>query len=232
MVDDWTCLLFHGDFGCGIGGPETVAFVILLAFVIGQSIAWVYIWTHNGLSYSRTFASSLVIIPVLVAIMLFLMAGSMVVAFGLLAVFAVVRFRNVLKDTRDTTFILWAITEGLGIGTLRFSTSLIAAIGIAAVMFYLRFTDFGSRHRFDAVLTLRMAGDSPCNMDAISNILRRHSLRVLLTNERRRTDAGVDLSYRLLLRNPKRDSELKLELDQTQGLEQVSLFLREDESEI
>lgn len=232
MVNEWTGLLFHGDYGCSIGGPETVAFVILLAFVIGQSIAWIYIWTHHGLSYSRTFVSSLVVIPVLVAIMLLLMAGSMVVAFGLLAVFAVVRFRNVLKDTRDTTFILWAITEGLGIGTLRYSTSLIAALGIAVVLIYLRFTDFGSRHRYDAILTLHMNGDAACGMTTLNNILRRHSLRTLLTNERRRTDAGVDLSYRLLLRNPKRDSELKFELDQIQGLEQVSLFLREDESEV
>ena len=33
--------------------------------------------------------------------------------------FGVVRFRNVLKDTRDTIFILWAIMEGVAIGTTR-----------------------------------------------------------------------------------------------------------------
>ena len=229
---DLTSLLLQGDYGGGICSPETVAFVILLAFVVGQFIGWIYMWTHHGLSYSRTFVASLVAIPVLVALMLLLMAGSVVVAFGLLAVFAVVRFRNVLKDTRDTTFVLWAITEGLGIGTLRYSTSLTAALGIAFVLVYLRITDFGSRHRYDAVLTLHISGDPECCMSTLGDVLRRHSLRVLLTNERRRVDEGVDLSYRLLLRDPRRDGELKSELDQTQGFEQVSLFLREDESEI
>src|SRR6056297_1310075 len=127
-------LLFQGDYGGAARGPETVAFVLLLAFLIGQFVGWIYMWTHHGLSYSRTFVASLVVIPVLVSLMLLLMAGSVVVAFGLMAVFAVVRFRNVLKDTRDTTFILWAITEGLGIGTLRYSTSLIAALGVALVL--------------------------------------------------------------------------------------------------
>lgn len=225
-------LLFHGDYGGATGGPGTAAFVILLAFVVGQFVGWIYMWTHRGLSYSRTFVTSLVVIPVLVGLMMLLMAGSIVVAFGLLAVFAVVRFRNVLKDTRDTAFILWAITEGLGIGTLRYSTSLIAALGVALVLVYLRVTEFGSRHRYDAVLTLRMTGDPVSGTAALQGILRRHSLRVLLTNERRQTNAGVDLSYRLLLRDPKRDGELKSELDKTQGTEQISLLLRDDESEI
>ena len=125
-----------------------------------------------------------------------------------------------------------SITEGLGIGTMRFSTSLIAALGVAVVLVYLWVTEFGSRHRYDAVLTLRMTGDPAAGAAALQGILRRHSLRVLLTNERRLTDAGVDLSYRLLLRDPKRDSELKSELDKAHSFEQVSLFLREDESEI
>jgi len=98
------------------------------------------------------------VIPALVAVMMVLMAGSLVVAFGLLAVFAVVRFRNVLQDTRNTSFVLWSITEGLGIGTLRYTTALIADVGIAAIVVYLRFTDFGSRHRYDAVLNLRLTG--------------------------------------------------------------------------
>jgi len=189
-------------------------------------------WTHHGLSYSQAFVMSLVIVPVLVSLMLLLLAGSIVVAFGLLAVFAVVRFRNVLKDTRDTVFILWAITEGLGIGTLRFSTSLVAAAGVAAVLVYLKVADFGSRQRYDAVLTLRITGDVALAMPSLQDVLRRHSRRVLLTNERRRTDAGAELAYRLLLRNPSRDGELKAELDQMPGLEQISLFLRNDESEI
>ena len=59
--------------------------------------------------------------------MMMLMTGGLIVAFGLLAVFAVVRFRNVLKDTRDTSYILWAILQGLAVGTFKFSTAVIAA---------------------------------------------------------------------------------------------------------
>lgn len=231
-MNDFINMVFNGDYGPTPGGPETTLFTLLFAFVIGQFIGWMYMLTHRGLSYSQTFVASLVVIPVIVAMMMMLMAGSIAFAFGLLAVFAVVRFRNVLKDTRDTTFILWAIMQGLGIGTFKYSTALISAFGIAAVLGYLRMTAFGSRHRYDAVLTLQLTGDLAGGIATLKQILHRHSSRARLTSERKLTDEGLDLSYRLLLRDPARYDELQWALKQTEGFERVSLFLREDESEL
>ena len=231
-MNTWLDLRFGGDYGGGPAGPETALFVIVYAFVVGQFIGWIYMLTHKGLSYSQTFVASLVVIPVIVAMLMLLMANSFVVAFGLLAVFAVVRFRNVLKDTRDTTFILWTIMEGLGIGTMKFSTSLIGALGVAVVLVYLRITAFGSRHRYDAVLTIQLTGDLVTGVATLKRVLHRHSSRIHLTSERKLTDEGLDLSYRLLLRDPSRYEELQWALTQTEGFQRISLFLREDESEL
>ncbi|MFT5526955.1 MAG: hypothetical protein ACI9G1_005797 [Pirellulaceae bacterium] len=230
-MSDWTYTLFHSDLGSA-NGPELTVFVLLLAFVIGHVIGWVYMWTHRVLSYSNTYVASLVVVPVIVSLMIMLMSGNMFVAFGLLAVFAVVRFRNVLKDTRDTAFILWAIMEGLAVGTQRFSTAIIGMVGVGFVFGYLRLTAFGSRHRYDAILSLRLAGDLVTGVKTLNEILDQHCSRIHLASERRLTEEGVDLSYRLLLRNPTRNSELHWALRQTEGLENVSLFMREDESEI
>ena len=231
-MGDFFGQLFHADSGAAAMGPDTVVFVILLSFVIGHAIGWVYMLTHRSLSYSQTFTASLVVVPSLVALMILLMAGSLVFAFGLLAVFAVVRFRNVLKDTRDTTFILWAIMEGLAVGTLRYSTALIGVLGISAVFFYLRMTSFGSRHRFDAILSLRLTEDLAGGVSELKGILRRHCSRSLLATERKLSDEGLDLSYRLLLRDPDRQDELRWDLSQSEGLENISPYMRDDESEM
>src|SRR5262245_58485905 len=115
----------------------TVVLSLLMGFVLGQIIGWVYMATHTTPSYSSSFVASLVVLPVIVALMMILMSGSIMIAFGLLAVFAVVRFRNVLKDTRDTTYILWAIVEGMAAGTFRYSTALVGAGCVVLVMIYL-----------------------------------------------------------------------------------------------
>ena len=41
-----------------------------MSFVVGQTIGWVYMWTHKVLSYSQTFVASLVILPIIVALMM------------------------------------------------------------------------------------------------------------------------------------------------------------------
>ena len=224
-MSNWVDLLFYSDYD-SIGSPEQALFLLLLAFVIGQMIGWTYMWTHRVLSYSQTFTASLVVMPVRVALMMMLMAGSMFIAFGLLAVFAVVRFRNVLKDTRDTYYILWAIVEGMAVGTRQESTALVGAFVVILISIYLRVTQFGSRQRYDVVLNLLCAADANLN-----TVLKRHSRKMQLAASRK-VGEGIDMSYRLQLRDPSRSHELQTELENTEGVQRVSLFMREDESEV
>lgn len=221
-----------GGVGSMATAPAAVLLALLMSLFIGHIIGWTYIWTHQGLSYSQMFCASLVVIPVLVAMVMTLMSQDIVIAFGLLAVFAVIRFRNVLKDTRDTTFILWTIVEGMAVGTDQYATAMIGALFVAVVFAYLRFTSFGGRHRYDVVLSLQLTGDLVDAVGVLKRILSRHSLRVQLASERRLSDQGVDLSYRLLLRDPTRSNELVSELQDAQGVTNVSIYHREDESEV
>jgi len=216
------------------GSPDgrTLVFMLVLAFATGMFIGFVYMWTHETLSYSRTFVSALAVMPLIVSMMMASMSGSLLVAFGLLAVFGVVRFRNVLKDTRDTSFILWVIMEGMAIGTTRFSTAILGAGGIGAAFLLLRSMSFGLRNRYDAVISLRLTGDVPVRMQDLRRVLKRHAMRLQLASERRSTAEGTDVTYRLLLRDTSRSSELQAELTKTEGVQNVSVYMHDDEAEI
>ena len=230
-MNSWSDLLFDADMFSTVGGAETILLCLLLAFSIGHVIGWVYMWTHTGLSYSQMFTSSLLVMPVIVALVMLLMAGNIIIAFGLFAVFAVVRFRNVLKDTRDTSFVLWAIVEGMAVGTMRFSTALIGCLAVAFVFLYMRFTSFGGRHRYDVILSLQWT-DGVDGIPRLRGILRRHSVRAQLASQRDLDENNLDLSYRLQLRDPGRSRELLSELREMPGIARVSLYHREDESEV
>lgn len=223
--------LLYGDPGAS-PGVETVMLSLLMGFVLGQVIGWVYMTTHTTPSYSSSFVASLVVLPVIVSLMMILMAGSLFIAFGLLAVFAVVRFRNVLKDTRDTTFILWAIVEGMAAGTFRYTTSLVGAGCVVLVMFYLWLTEFGVRHRFDAALSVSLPIDSNSARQKLEQILYRFSDRSILTSERLGNDDRNILSYRLLLRDPASRGDLRNELTAAGDIQELSFYLQDDESEL
>jgi Domain of unknown function (DUF4956) len=188
--------------------------------------------THSASSYSSSFVASLVVLPVIVSLMMILMSGSLFIAFGLLAVFAVVRFRNVLKDTRDTTFVLWAIVEGMAAGTYRYTTSMVGAGCVVLVLFYLWITEFGVRHRFDAALSVSIPTNLSGSREKLEQILHRFSDQSILTSERMGRDDRNILSYRLLLRDPARRSELQTELAAAGDIQELSFYLQNDESEL
>lgn len=230
-MDGFLDSLLSGDMQPAAGSPTTALLMMLLSFCLGHVVGWVYMWTHSGLSYSRMFVVSLVALPVIVSLMMMLMSGSLFIAIGLLAVFAIVRFRNVLKDTRDTTFVLWTIVMGMAVGTMRFSTALFGCGFVSLVFIYLRYTAFGTRLRFDAVVNLRVAGDLVEGLGRLKRVFHRHTSRTELASERNLTNAGLELSYRLLLRDPTRSHELVSDLRETPGIEQPSLYSHNDEAE-
>src|SRR6266705_3085138 len=121
-MNDW---LNHSDFASVPLSIPTLVLSVLLAFLIGQTIAWVYMLTHSGLSYSRSFVNSLIVIPMIVSLVMTVMANNLVTAFGMMAVFAIVRFRNILRDTFDTSYVLIVIVLGMATGTQKFASAIL-----------------------------------------------------------------------------------------------------------
>lgn len=223
--------LFSGDFTREPIPLPLMTMSVMLSLACGLVLSWVYIITHSGLSYSRTFVNSLVMIPVVVSLVMMVMANNLVTAFGLMAVFAMVRFRNILRDTLDTSHILGVIVVGMASGTQKFSTAVIACIAISLILIFLWFTEFGARQRFDAVLNLRWV--RPINeMNHLRAVLKRHGRRFMITSERIGSQGNAtDLSYRVLLRDPQRLQDMLNDLQNTPGVEKVNGLKATDESE-
>lgn len=210
----------------------TLVMALLLAFACGQILAWIYMYTHSGLSYSRSFVSSLIIIPITVSMVMMVLDNNIVTAFSLLAVFAIVRFRNILRDTLDTVYILTLIVIGLASGTQKFTTAIVGTLTMSTAFLYIWFTNFGSRQRFDLILNLQY--DEPADQGwTIVPLLHRHSIKWVKVTERvREGTEGVFLSYRLRLRDPSKIDILVNEMKSIRGVHSVSSMLTEDESEV
>ena len=164
---------------------------LMLAFVLGQVLAWIYIYTHSGLSYSRSFTQSLVLMTIIVCLVMFVIGNNLITAFGLLGALALIRFRNVLKDTRDTVFVFMALVTGMAVGTQRYMIAILGMVAMGLVVLYLNATSFGSLGRYDGYLTLRLASARegmgrgvesiasllPCNQAGLDPTVRRRGGR-------------------------------------------------------
>lgn len=228
-MNDW---LQFGDTSPLPTDLPTLLLGLLLAFMCGQIMAWIYMFTHSGLSYSRNFVSSLIVIPITVALVMMVLDNNLVTAFSLLAVFAIVRFRNILRDTLDTVYILSLIVVGMACGTQKFSTAIIGVLVAGTALIFIWFTNFGSRQRYDLILNLNWA--LPLSrLDQLQSFLNRHAMKIKLASQRSGDEMEkTHLSYRLLLRDPDRVDLLLDEINKIEGVSNVSSLRAEDESEM
>lgn len=221
-----------GDSGLAPANYPALFLSLLLAFLSGQLLAWVYMKTHSGLSYSRAFVVSLLLMPVIVAMVMLVMSNNLVTAFGLMAVFAIVRFRNMLRDTLDTSYVLAGIVIGMACGLQKYTSAVIGASLLGCLLLYVWVSAFGTRHRHDLILQLRKrpgsAGEAP-----LQGVFRRHCLTVTPAGRNHSLAGGEqDQAYRLLLRDPARVVELLDELRSLEGVSSVNCTLAADESEL
>lgn len=229
-----TALIPLDAFGPGLSdaSPGTLLLCLLMSFVLGQAIAWTYAWTHSGLSYSRSFTQSLILISMVVAFVMGIIGNSIVTAFGLLGTLALIRFRNVLKDTRDTVFVFISLVVGMAIGTQRYLTAVVGTVAMLLTVGYLSYTSFGSGGRYDGYLTIRRLGSA--GPDGTPDPLLRRFCRTFDAVSERRVgeDSEAEIVYRVGLRDRTREGEFLTSIRTLPGVTHVSLMLRDELSEV
>lgn len=224
--------IFNGDFGMAPTNYPALVLGLLLALAGGHVLAWVYMITHSGLSYSRSFVKSLIVMPVAVALVMHVLSNNLVTAFGLMAVFTIVRFRNMLRDTLDTTYVLLLLVLGMACGSQKFTTALIGVVVMAGALIYLWLTSFGTRHRYDLILNMHWSRPL-AELAAVDRALERHARRRHCASQRAsEAVAGTDLSYWVLMRDPERVDEMLSDLREVEGVTRVTSIEAEDDSEV
>lgn len=211
---------------------QATILTLLLAFVLGQVIAWAYAWTHSGLSYSRSYTQSLVLMTIVVSLVMLVIGDSIVTAFGLLGALALIRFRNVLKDTRDTVFVFMSLVVGMSVGTQRYQLSIIGTVTLLLVVFYLNQTSFGTLGRYDGYLTVRVTSARQGQSES-TQLLNRFCRAVKQISTRQSgEEESAEFVFQVGLRDRERSHELLRELRELEGVTHASLVMRSELSEV
>jgi hypothetical protein len=157
--------------------------------------------------------------------------NSIITAFGLLGALALIRFRNVLKDTRDTVFVFISLVVGMAVGSQRYMTAIIGAAALGLAVLYLNITSFGTLGRYDGYLTCRLA--TGLDRGELSRQLHRFCRAVKQVSTRQSgEEEGAELVYQVGLRDRERGGELLDELRELEGMRHVSLVMRSELSEV
>ncbi|MCI9036616.1 MAG: DUF4956 domain-containing protein [Oscillospiraceae bacterium] len=107
---------------------------ILAAALLSFAIYLSYWYTHTGTAYSKKFNVSLATLTILTGTVMTVIGNNIALSLGMVGALSIVRFRTAIKDSRDTTYIFWAIIVGICCGV---GDYLVAGVGSAVVFLIL-----------------------------------------------------------------------------------------------
>lgn len=120
-------------------GIKMTLFIMFAALIIAGIIFATYYMTYKGVAYNNTFNISLVLILLISVVIMLMISSNIVISLGMVGALSIVRFRTAIKDSRDTVFIFWAISEGLCVGSQNFKLALVTTLVISLVILITNF---------------------------------------------------------------------------------------------
>lgn len=151
---------------------------LALAFALGIVLANLYRATHKGLSYSQSFTVTIVFVAVIVSAVMMVIGGSVARAFALVGALSIIRFRTVVKDTKDTAYVFAALAVGMAAGTGGYYLAVVATAFFAAIAWVLHKLNFGALYKSEFILrfVFDQAHSSAGYLEKIQEMARRSNL--------------------------------------------------------
>lgn len=114
-----------------------VATRLTLALALGLAVAAIHYLTARSARDERlSLSATLVLLSILIAMVTQVIGDSIARAFSLVGALAIVRFRTVVEDTRDTAFVIFAVIVGMATGADHLQVALVGlgVVGFAAFL--------------------------------------------------------------------------------------------------
>jgi hypothetical protein len=205
--------------------PQEIIINLILSFILGLIISVVYKFTHKGLSYSQSFMITNIFVAVIVCMVIMIIGNSLARAFALVGALSIIRFRTVVKDTKDTAYIFWSLAVGMASGTGSYFLAIAGTFIITSIALILHKTNFGSIIKSEFILQFRTVS----NNSEISNLFNKTISKfskssTLLSSESSEDGESIKLSFDIILKDEKKQTELLSELSKIKELKEITII--------
>jgi hypothetical protein len=200
---------------------------LTLVLALELVIAWIYRRTHRTLSYSQSFVSTIILMGMIASLIMMVVTENIVGAFALLGAFALIRFRTIVKETRDIAFVFFALAVGVAVGTNNYTVAGIGTFFISTVILIMNRYNFGSAVQGGHILVI--TAKEPFLPESSTSWHTYCKSRALLSAKT--FDALTEYTFGVRLVEESTASTLLTLLRATPGVERVELMSGKDATE-
>ncbi len=184
--------------------------IIISAIILGLIISIAYIQTNKKRGYSSNFPITLIMLPVIIAIIILLVGNNIATAFSLAGAFSIIRFRSAPGDPKDIAYVFFTLAVGLTCGMGYIGYAIIFTIILCSLMIILDIIKFGMSKSKTMQLKITVPEDLNYE-DAFHEILTNYTNSFHIENIRTRDFGALfELTYKI---NLKEDGNQKKFID-------------------
>ena len=195
---------------------------LTLSIFLGLFISYVYKLTHKGVSYSQSFMLTIVFVTIIVAMVMMVIGNNVARAFALVGALSIIRFRTVVKDTKDTAYIFLALAAGMAAGTSSYFLALSGSLITSAVAYILFITNYGSIYSSEFILRFRLKVDNSSTSPPYLKIFEDFTSRANLLNIEPSGDSSSNkITFDIVMKKDKSPSEMSLELSKLEDVSEL-----------
>lgn len=125
---------------------------LVVAFIIGIFIIYVYRKTYTGVVYSKAFSLCILLLAMVTSMIIRTISSNISLSLGMVGALSIVRFRTAIKEPVDTGFMFWGISAGIMAGAGLYIQALVASLGIGVLYFLTYLMGFRVSNRYLLVL--------------------------------------------------------------------------------
>lgn len=115
-----------------------------LATLLSLVITKVYQITFSGERYSQAFVHTIVMMSTVVSVVMNVVSGNAGVAFGLFAVFSLIRFRSAVTNAKDIAYIFFGLCVGMTAGLFQFELAICLTLFACTIFYLLHRVNYGA----------------------------------------------------------------------------------------
>jgi hypothetical protein len=122
----------------------TTVMILIGALVLMLPVSWVYMSARpSGGQHNQNVVQTLIILPLVVAGIVFIVQNSLALAFSLAGVVGAVRFRTTMRDSRDLVYVFLSIVVGFAAGVQSLAVGAVISIVFNFVLIITWRYDYG-----------------------------------------------------------------------------------------
>ena len=207
--------------------PLDVLVRLLSALVLGGVVAWIYRHTSRRAEVSSSFAVTLVLLSVLIAIVTQVIGDNVARAFSLVGALSIVRFRTVVRDTQDTAYVIFAVVIGMAVGAKNLWVAGLG-LGVGGLAAYLMMLRANSLPTVPAAVVLSVRVGLGHDLETLlgatldAHLQQRELMSVGTTKQ----GIALDVTYQARLRGSGSADELVKALNRINGVQAASVQRR------